>query len=372
MLRIHFTDADLARVRLARDPDPVWETLLGLHKLTAPRRGLPVFAHWRHTARAGLAAKGLVTPARMLAALAPASAGYWPDFLTPDASADGLEPALEELRATPGTRRRQELDRLAGTHALPRWAHGLAAGDRTVTDEVVTAFRLVHQTIVAPDWAGTDRTTEADRALRTRTLRDRGVHGLLDSFRPLMVWRPPVLHVRYPEDRDLYLGGRGVRLIPSHFCWNTPIALADPTLPQVLAYPVAHPTTWAPEATRDRRAEALATLIGRTRARVLAALDATATTGEIAQRLGISAPSASEHVAALRDVDLAHSMRVGSHVVHTLTPLGAALLSGDLPGRRPVDSTPLPNTPRPAAGDRRPRSSGSGVRTVARRSPAVK
>jgi DNA-binding transcriptional ArsR family regulator len=336
MLRIHFTAADLARVHLAREPDPVWETLLSLHQLNTPRRGLPVFAQWRRTAGAELTAKGLAAPARMLSALAPASASYWPDFLTPGAAASGLETGMDELRATPRSRLRRELDRMARSHGLPRWAHGLGAGEPTVLEEVATAFRLVHRTIVAPAWAGTDGTTEADRALRTRTLRDQGVHGLLNSFRPLMAWRPPVLHVRYPEDRDLHLGGHGIRLIPSHFCWNTPIALADPTLPQVLAYPVAHPATWAPEATRERRAEALAALIGRTRARVLASLHTTATTGEIARSLGISASSASGHVAALREVHLADSRRDRNFVVHTLTPLGAALLSGDLPVQRPA------------------------------------
>ncbi|MFC4472495.1 ArsR/SmtB family transcription factor [Streptomyces xiangluensis] len=336
MLRIHFTDGDLARVHLAREPDPVWETLLGLHQLTAPRRGLPVFALWRRSARARLAEDHLTGPVRMLSALAPASASYWPDFLTPGASADGLETALEALQATPRLQLRQEMNRLADTHPLPRWAHRLARGERNWMEEVATAFRLVHRTIIRPDWAGTARTTEADRALRTRVLLDRGVHGLLDSFRPLMDWRPPVLHVRYPEDRDLHLGGRGMRLIPSHFCWNTPIALADPTLPQVLAYPVAHPPAWAPAVTHDRRPEALATLLGRTRARVLAALDTTATTGELAQRLNISAPSASEHVAALREVNLSHSQRAGAQVIHTLTPLGTALLHGELPPHPPV------------------------------------
>ncbi|SPF05684.1 winged helix-turn-helix domain-containing protein [Streptomyces sp. MA5143a] len=331
MLRIHFTDRDLARVHLAREPDPVWETLLGLHQLTAPRRGLPVFAPWRRDARARLADSHLVGPVRMLSALAPASAGYWPDFLTPGASADGLDAALEALRATPKPQLRQEMDRLARTHPLPRWAHRLAGGEAHRMEEVATAFRLVHRTIITPDWTGAAGTTEADRALRTRVLRDRGVEGLLDSFRPLMDWRPPVLHVRYPEDRDLHLGGRGLRLIPSHFCWRTPIALADPSLPQVLAYPVTHPPAWAPPATRERRPEALATLLGRTRARVLAALDTTATTGEVALRLGISAPSASEHITALREVSLVHSRRTGSQVVHTLTPLGTALLRGELP-----------------------------------------
>ncbi|WP_327348188.1 winged helix-turn-helix domain-containing protein [Streptomyces europaeiscabiei] len=331
MLRIHFTDGDLARVHLAREPDPVWETLLGLHHLTTPRCRLPVFTPWRRDARARVAEGHLAGPVRMLSTLAPASAGYWPDFLTPGASADGMEAALEALRATPKPQLRQEMDRLAETHPLPGWAHRLAGGEPHRMEEVATAFRLVHRTIITPDWTGAARTTEADRALRTRVLCDRGVHGLLDSFRPLMDWRPPVLHVRYPEDRDLHLGGRGLRLIPSHFCWKTPIALADASLPQVLAYPVTHPPAWAPSVTRDRRPEALATLLGRTRARVLAALDTTATTGEVAQRLNISAPSASEHITALREVSLAHSQRTGSQVVHTLTPLGTALLRGELP-----------------------------------------
>jgi DNA-binding transcriptional ArsR family regulator len=335
VLRIHFTDADLTRVRLAREPDPVWETLLGLHQLATPRRGLPVFAHWRRGARARLAEEHLAGPVRMLSTLAPATAGYWPDFLTPDASADGLGAALDALRATPGTRVRQEMHRLAGTHPLPHWARGLAGGERDRMEEVATAFRLVHRAIIAPNWTGAAMTTEADRGLRTRVLRDRGVHGLLDSFRPLMDWRPPVLHVRYPEDRDLHLGGHGLRLIPSHFCWGMPIALADPGLHQVLAYPVAHPPSWAPGVTRDRHPKALAALLGRTRARVLAALDTTATTGELALRLKISASSASEHITALREANLAHSQRARAQVIHTLTPLGTALLHGEL-GPRPA------------------------------------
>ncbi|MFG3513176.1 MULTISPECIES: ArsR/SmtB family transcription factor [Streptomyces] len=337
VLRIHFTDGDLARVQVAREPDPVWETLLGLHQLTGPRHGLPVFASWRRSARARVAERGLAGPVRMLSALAPASAGYWPDFLTPGASADGLDAALDALRGTPRQQMRHEVGRLAGTHPLPRWAHDLASGERHRTEEVATAFRLVHRAIITPGWTGADTTTEADRVLRTRALQDHGVHGLLDSLRPLMDWRPPVLHVRYPEDRDLHLGGRGVRLIPSHFCWGTPIALADPALPQVLAYPVAHPSSWAPEATRDRLPEALATLLGRTRARVLAALGSTATTGELARRLGISVSSASEHITALRDANLAHSQRTGAQVIHTLTALGTGLLHGELPPHTPAD-----------------------------------
>ncbi len=315
---------------MAKTLDPLWETLLGLHQLSAPGPGLPVFAPWRRRAREALGEQGVLGAAQMLSALAPARASYWPDLLTPSESADGLEAGLEALRSTPQRRMKYELARAAQRRRLPTWCEQLAT-DKQRLEDVAEAFRVVYRTIIAPGWAEPAMTTETDRAIRARALRDGGVHGLLHSFRPMMDWRPPVLHVRYPMPLEIHLNGRGLRLIPSHFCWRIPVSLADPELPPTLVYPVEHPTSWAPAATRARTPEALAALLGRTRARVLAALETTATTGELARRLGISPASASEHIGVLRDADLAHSQRVGGYVVHTLTPLGTALLLGEIP-----------------------------------------
>ena len=44
MLRLHFTDADLAKVRVAPGPDPLWETVLGVQLLS--RHGPRSFAEW--------------------------------------------------------------------------------------------------------------------------------------------------------------------------------------------------------------------------------------------------------------------------------------------------------------------------------------
>jgi DNA-binding MarR family transcriptional regulator len=74
---------------------------------------------------------------------------------------------------------------------------------------------------------------------------------------------------------------------------------------------------------------ALASLIGRTRARVLAEIGAAGghTTTEIARRLRISAASASEHAYALRAAGLIHTERAGACVEHRITRLGRALLT---------------------------------------------
>src|SRR5215207_6941677 len=49
VLRIHFTEADLRRVRVVA-ADPLWETVLGVQQLAAKRHAAAVFAAWRQRA----------------------------------------------------------------------------------------------------------------------------------------------------------------------------------------------------------------------------------------------------------------------------------------------------------------------------------
>ncbi|WP_230860457.1 winged helix-turn-helix domain-containing protein [Actinoplanes aureus] len=85
---------------------------------------------------------------------------------------------------------------------------------------------------------------------------------------------------------------------------------------------------------------ALASLIGRTRARVLAEIGAAGghTTTEIARRLLISPASASEHAYALRAAGLISTERAGVCVEHRITRLGRALLFA--PGRGGANRSP--------------------------------
>ena len=50
MLRIHFSDADLGRTKIAAAPDPLWEVAASLHRLQS-RRGRWAYAAWYRTAR---------------------------------------------------------------------------------------------------------------------------------------------------------------------------------------------------------------------------------------------------------------------------------------------------------------------------------
>jgi DNA-binding transcriptional ArsR family regulator len=320
MLRVYFTGEDLARVRVAGAPDPLWETLLSVHQLTQPGAGI-VFGQWRSRALTRLA------PAmRMLLDLAPPN-GYSPDFLTPSAASGGLEAGIDAVLHTPKRQLGAELGLLSKRQRPREWSRPLAGGDPATLRRLGEALRLYYERILAPHWSPIHAAIDADRAIRARAFLDGGVNQVLARLHPTIRWQPPVLEVGYGPDRELHLDGRGLLLLPSFFCWRDPISLQDNNLPPVLVYPVEREPGWAaPIAGSPDGPRALAAVLGRTRAAVLRTIEANCTTGGLAQRLGISLASASEHATQLREAGLITTHRDGKAVFHTLSPLGQSLI----------------------------------------------
>jgi DNA-binding transcriptional ArsR family regulator len=317
VLRIHISGEDLARIRIAERPDPMWETVLSAHRFR-DRRGPHVYGEWRERARQRIGA----LPGT-LRALVP-TRGYFPDFLTPTEGSDGWEAALDAVCSTPRRQLEAELARVeAGQQrALPRWARALAAGEREVVERLAADLVRYHREVVANTavWPRVEAEVDADRAVRVRNLLSGGAEGLLRGLRPVLRWNPPVLEADYPVDRDVRPEGRGLLLIPSYFCSRNPVAYADPALPPVLVYPIEHTSRPASDHA------ALGRLLGSTRARVLRCIEQGTTTGELARRARVSPASASQHASVLREAGLVVSVRRGNEVLHTLTPLGAGLL----------------------------------------------
>lgn len=332
MLRIVFSAEDLARTRVAPTADPLWELVLSLHLLRG-RTSDPTIAGWRREVFHTLRREGLVRELRLLFALNPPR-GYFPDFLTPSESAAGLEAGLEALRATPIPRLHGDLSLLAVENPLPAPAAALARGEPEVLQHLTDSMERYREEAIGPYWSHVVTAVEADRAHRARALLDGGVEGLLESLRPAMNYDDGVLEVlHYPTSRELQLQGRGLTLVPSFFCSHTPVALLDPTLPPVLVYRVdrlgglAGRATGPAAAARDPGRDAIAALLGRTRAAVLETVGEGSSTGDLARRLGISAAAASQHATVLRNAGLLVSRRDRNTVLHTLTPLGQAMLA---------------------------------------------
>ncbi|MEU3653010.1 helix-turn-helix domain-containing protein [Streptomyces sp. NPDC032161] len=320
MLRIHMSGVDLSKVRMATRPDALWETILSFHRLR-DRRGSTVFGEWRKETR-----PRLNNEVRLLAAVIPPR-GYFPDFLTPSQESGDpytIDTGIEALRDTPPGRIRDELALLDAGRRMP----GRVPDERVEPlGRLADALRAYHRAAIEPYWPHIRSSVEADRAVRGRALLDGGTEELLASLPPMIRWRPPVLEADYPFDREIRLNDRGLLLQPSYFCRVTPVVHRDQRLPPVLVYPVTHsrapvfaePGPW------------LGRLLGNTRSTVLRAIGNGCTTSELALRAGISLASASQHACVLREAGLIHTLRHGSSVLHTLTPLGGSLLRGGAP-----------------------------------------
>ncbi|TRO59938.1 helix-turn-helix transcriptional regulator [Streptomyces sp. IB201691-2A2] len=336
MLRVHFTADDIARVRVAAAPDPLWEIVNSFQALIREENGL-AFGEWRRIVRPRLCpADGL------LAALLPPR-GYFPDFLTPDLGGSlGLESAVDTVLGTPRADLRGDLARLAASPARPRplpaEARALAEGALEALHRLGAALHGYHRRALSAFWPHIRAQVDADRAVRARAVLGGGTDGLLASLRPVLRWQPPVLEADYPVDHELRLGGRGLLLQPSFFCSRRPVTLAVP-LPDrtpVLVYPIQHTLGWALLPGDSNRDTGLGTLLGRTRAAILQDVVAGRTTSELAERIGISGAAVSQHTAVLRQAGLLLSVRRSKHVLHTITPAGLVLL--DSPPHTPIDT----------------------------------
>ncbi|MGW1777092.1 ArsR/SmtB family transcription factor [Streptomyces sp. NPDC002104] len=356
MLRIHFTGVDLARVRMAGRPDALWETILSFHRLR-DRRDTRLFGDWRAETRTRLNGE-----TRLLGALIP-SRGYFPDFLTPTEGQYGWDVGLDALRGIRPERLRRELTLLGrsveagsgmaaafgmpaapggGAHRasespVPRRLRDFMEGDTAHLPRLLGELRGYHRAAVEPYWSHIQAQIEAERAARGRALLDGGADELLASLPPMLRWRAPVLECDYPVDRDVRLRGRGLLLQPSFFCRRTAVTLHDPELAPVLVYPAAAELSSAQaggeaarpaEERRRQRQHTLGKLVGHTRSVVLQAIGDGATTSELARRAGVSLASASQHAGVMREAGLVTTLRRGNAVLHTVTPLGAALLKG--------------------------------------------
>lgn len=197
---------------------------------------------------------------------------------------------------------------LTGFHAVSR---------STATPELVAACRAYDRSCLSPARATTTVLVWRELARLTALRQWHGPAAVLGGLTPGIRWRGEVLEMDHWRDEEIRPAGRGLMVIPGVF-WRGPgLRVADLPCP-ALVYPIA---TGVPDI------DPLARLLGPTRAKVLLAIVTGPSTSGLARLTGISAASASEHAAVLRDSGLVATGRRGRAVRHRLTPLGLALLA---------------------------------------------
>jgi hypothetical protein len=119
--------------------------------------------------------------------------------------------------------------------------------------------------------------------------------------------------------------GSGVVLVPTVLGGLGCAVLTEPPAQPTLFYPAQGVTErWAADATAP--ADALAALLGPTRAGILLAAHQSRTTSQVAADAGLAISTASRHLTVLRGAGLVTSRREGARMLHLRTPLGEALV----------------------------------------------
>ncbi|WP_242910321.1 ArsR/SmtB family transcription factor [Actinomadura terrae] len=319
MLRLKVNIDDVARMRFARAPAPLMEVYAGVRV-------------WKATRRAGRvggtgvqrAIDRFPSSARPLLDVIP-STGPGPTFLAP--IEPDLPAALGNVRAALRRGAGSELGPALRDGRSSEWLRALAAGRPGAADRLVRALESCFVACLLPHWSGVLAAFDAEAARFGETLLHHGAASAIDRLSPLMRWRAGAVEVRGAADAEITPGGGGLVLLPLAYWDGDPLVrgLPDGTVLVAYAVPEPRPRTPAPAPAGGDDEDALAGLVGQTRAGILRALPVPCGTSELAVRIGMSVSVTSEHAKILRRAGLITSVRHGRHVRHALTSLGRTI-----------------------------------------------
>ncbi len=321
MLTYVFTVDDLARTRFAISP--MHELVSGLRLLRDPARGA-VHLPWIRTALPAAYELGLEPWLGLLP-----SRGYIPDFLSPPPSTPlaTFADELELVRSTPADRIRIELEIVARRSGSSPALEAMRARPRREVGRLCDRFESFWRAAVEPSWPRIRSLLDADLRHRSRRLTEGGPVRLFEDLHPNVAWSGSRLEIQMPWTDTVELDGRGLLLLPSALEASHPVAVSDPPWQPTLIYPARGlALLWEPGA--NAGPEALAALIGATRADLLVALSAPRSTTELARSLGLTAGAVSQHLAILRRSGLAEGDRHGRSVLYLRTPAADRMIEG--------------------------------------------
>ena len=302
MQRIHLSAAGVRKVHMMATLGPLAETIFAVDHL-GPDSTQP-FAQWRKLVWSSTFQSQDVT-ARMAASLRP-------------------HDLLWLLH--------QNLDQIPRTRLL-------RAGLRQ--KDVVAAVDQLCNSFVIPYWQQILEVLKAERSALVYA--NPAPEQLLSRLNADLTWNGSYLQIPGP-DTDIHLGDTGLLIAPSLFL-GRPSAVflrevagtgGQPVLVLRLgAQQAACADIWkdAPQP----GSMVVEALLGRTRARLLRLTMVGGTTSELAEQIGTSAASVSQHTGILRKAGLIESNRDRNTVTHRITRLGHAVLTGmaeSLPGAR--------------------------------------
>ncbi|MEW2529612.1 DUF5937 family protein [Streptomyces sp. NPDC047071] len=323
MFEIEFGMEDVVRTRFALSP--LWEVVASVRVLKgADEQGL--HRAWVEQVRPRLAAADVdLSPLFDLVPVPTRSpwAGHVPGFLCPPPTTPlpSLAVELATVRATPPALLWTKADvppaRMAALRADPAAVLGRLA-------EVIEAY---WELALAPYWSRILTLLEGDIRYRAGRLVEGGAQHLFADLDPQVTWAGGTLQLEHRTARGTRpLDGRGLLLVPSAFVWPRVFSiLNEPWQPSLRYPPRGVGTLW--ESRPVPASEALAGVLGRSRASLLAELTAPASTTALARRTGLTPGGVSQHLTLLRTAGLVSAHRAGRQVLYARTRAGETLVA---------------------------------------------
>jgi DNA-binding transcriptional ArsR family regulator len=319
MLELQFSAQDVALTRFAYSP--AWELIASVRILKFPGEH-PVHRPWVDQVRERVAATR--ADLALLADLVPVHSKI-PAFVAPPphTTTPDLHTELAAMCAVPPDDVRTSLDLLepprseavAALHADP------PAGLRHLAELMLTYWDAA----LAPYWPRLRTLCDGDVVHRAHQLAEGGTARLFGHLHPSVSWRDDMLRIRHPRvHRHDDLAGRGLLLTPSVFAPRVFTMTSGAWQPMLRYPPRGLAELWTP---RRRSPGALAGVLGRTRAALLAELDSPASTAELAVRSGLTPGGVSQHLTALLAAGLVQRHRAGRYVLYARTTAAETLLA---------------------------------------------
>jgi DNA-binding transcriptional ArsR family regulator len=321
VIQMAFSADDLVHTRFAISP--LWEAVSSLRSLRDPG-GHALHLPWVEMARPRVAGLDLAPVEALLA-----TRGYTPDFLSPPPGTPlpDIHQELDRLRATPPEEVRHELPWRFPDSRLPGVLRPLLEDTEAELERIAGLIGAYWERALAPWWPSLKALLEGDVLYRARQLAAGGAWRLFRGLHRSVTFAAGVLRIAKPPDAQVDLGGRGLLLLPSAFAWPEVFAIIDaPWQPTLIYPPRGVGALW--QAHGPDAPEALAALMGRSRARILAELDQPASTTQLARRLGMGSSLVSQHLAVLRAAGLVIPHRQGRSVLYARTARGQGLVRG--------------------------------------------
>jgi hypothetical protein len=265
-----------------------------------------------------------------------------------------LGETLQAVMSQPTDRWRHQFSGLSELGLSAAQFPGLAGGNPQVMTGVAALMQRFHAATLEPHWATMTQAAAWSVSQWTQTIALQGMEALLNSLHPDLHWDPPKLTIELrkwelcapdcPHRAILRHRSRHgwlTAMRPSAQGLNVRPTLTSPFISvweeggpagsdvMAISIPiVANPELLVHSQIDPLHTDPVARLLGSTRSWVLrACADQALTTSGLAEKVGISMASASEHASVLRAAGLIQSKRAGPAIWHRASTLGVSLMA---------------------------------------------